>query len=540
MSKEGSKIEEKSKEINSEELNNEEENDKPTSIKGIEKKPNTPIIPKLKTKGYSLKELNLKNPRLSCQPTLSFVQRHGSNFSIRPVRTRKKTTITNSRNTEDDLNLPPYMKLKSCHNIGSSIIKEEESFENKITKRNSNLNNYISTNSNNTTHDYEINSKNIGFIKLSRKSNLYEREKKRLKRKENYIKKKQKLKFQEYYDNARIPLMNKNSEIIMNNKSGYIPIEYRATKLYKCHLFESKINEYKKRNKKIEEENKEYEIVKQYNINNKKKFNKDDWEQFIRNQEFWNKEKIYKRKAAELIRNNIEQRNNYIPEINKNSKLMIKTKRRKLSKDKNDNIYIKLYNDFGELQERKKMRICNSMPSFKPLLNKSVKKNVFSPKKKNNKSTKKLSEKYDLLIKAKLNKSKSINNLSNVPTKYTSVSHINNSKIKNNYNNYIFNNNKLLNNSLKNKNKNSNRYDNTYFEELISMSNYNETNNSKNKVNKPALYKNILKYNNINNGNKKKNVYNRNCVNKLSYEYFFNRNSNSLFFSSSNIIKEEK
>ena len=33
---------------------------------------------------------------------------------------------------------------------------------------------------------------------------------------------------------------------------------------------------------------------------------------------------------------------------------MIKTKRRKLSKDKNDNIYIKLYNDFGELQERKK------------------------------------------------------------------------------------------------------------------------------------------------------------------------------------------
>ena len=36
MSKEGSKIEEKSKEINSEELNNEEENDKPTSIKGIE------------------------------------------------------------------------------------------------------------------------------------------------------------------------------------------------------------------------------------------------------------------------------------------------------------------------------------------------------------------------------------------------------------------------------------------------------------------------------------------------------------------------
>ena len=85
MSKEGSKIEEKSKEINSEELNNEEENDKPTSIKGIEKKPNTPIIPKLKTKGYSLKELNLKNPRLSCQPTLSFVQRHGSNFSIRPA-----------------------------------------------------------------------------------------------------------------------------------------------------------------------------------------------------------------------------------------------------------------------------------------------------------------------------------------------------------------------------------------------------------------------------------------------------------------------
>ena len=56
----------------------------------------------------------------------------------------------------------------------------------------------------------------------------------------------------------------------MENKSEYTPIHKRAVKLHNMHLFECLLNENRIKLKKLQEEDKEYEIVKQYK--NKKTF----------------------------------------------------------------------------------------------------------------------------------------------------------------------------------------------------------------------------------------------------------------------------
>ena len=514
------KIEEKSKEnyssVEEEEKPKEDDN---LAINDKEKKSKKK---KVTTKGNSLKELKNKNPRLSCQPILSFLKKHGSNYGIRHIPLRKKTTADYYRNHDDNNVLSTFIQSK-INNIDNLKSKEGEKSNNKNLKRNNSLNN---------NKNIEIDLKNAGYKKLKSKLNLYEREKKYLQRKENYIKKKNDLKLKEINENLKGPSINRNSEIIMENKSEYTPIHKRAVKLHNMHLFECILNENKVKLKKLQEEDKEYEIVKQYK--NKKTFNENDWENFIKSQEYWKKEKQYKIKAAELFKENLEQKMNYIPEINKNSKLMIENmKKKETSKNKDkDNIYIKLYNDFDDLQERKIMRICNSMPSFKPLLNKSFKKSKFNVKKKNIKSENKFCQKLDLLIKNKLKKSKSI---SNIPTKYTSVSFINSTGTKNNQNNFILCNDNLKKNSLKN--KKPNRYDNSYFEELILLS---KSNSNQIQISKYKINQNINK--NMNTKDKKKinNINNPKNVNKFNYEYIINRNNNSFIFSNSHIIKEEQ
>lgn len=71
--------------------------------------------------------------------------------------------------------------------------------------------------------------------------------------------------------------MDKKSEEILEKKK-YIPIRLRAEQLHKHHLFESLLEENKKKRQKILEEEKDYEIVLQYS--NKKPFNEEDWEKF--------------------------------------------------------------------------------------------------------------------------------------------------------------------------------------------------------------------------------------------------------------------
>ena len=507
MSIQVNKIVEKSKENNSNSDYNEEEEIEENDNIAYNKKVNYKISSKNKISNSNLRGSNLKNPRLSCQPNVSFMKRHDSNYTIRQTKTRKKTTAEYCNRNN---NLLSYLALSG----NTKMFQNEENKYNyfyKDNKKNNGLNN-----------SDKKNSHNQNYIKINSKLNIYQREKKNIERKNNYIKKKKELQNKEINEKLKGPTINKISQEIMDNKSEYIPIQYRAAQLHRRHLSEYMLNENKKKLKKIEEEKKEYEIVKYYRNKNKKTFNENDWNKFIKSQEYWIKEKQYKAKAAELLRNNYEYNFNYVPKIDKNSKLMIKDRKEK--KSYINDIHIRLYNDFNDLQERKKLNICNSMPSFKPILNKSFNKNKFNNKKKIIKNDSTFYKKLDLLIKNKLNNSKKI--ISHNPTKYTSRSYKNNSGFKTTKTNFIFNINKS-------KNKKS-RYDENYYDEPIFISHNNEN------INKTQNLSTKSRLNNKNNKNRKKQknnignniknfVNNKNNINKNNF--VFNRNNNSLFYS---------
>ena len=499
MQNQSNKIEEKSKENNSNSDYYEEDEIEENDNISFKNKGFYQISSNKNKKGnLNLRNSNMRNPRLSCQPTLSFMKRHDSNYSIRQSKTRKKTT---SEFVNRNNNLLSYLAFSG----NSKIFKNEENKYNnynyKENKRNSGLNN-CKNNSENK------NSQKINYIKIiNSKLNLYEREKKNIQRKNNYIKKKKEIQIKEINEKLKGPKINRISQEIMDHKSEYIPIQYRAVELHRKHLSEYNFNENKKKLKKIEEEKKEYEIIKYYRNKNKKSFNENDWDKFIKSQEYWIKEKQYKAKAAELLRNNFEYNCNYIPKIDKNSKLIIKDMKEK--KSYINDIYNRLYNDFNDLQERKKLNICNSMPSFKPILNKGFNKNKFNNKKKStNNNINTFYQKLDLLIKNKLNNSK--NKISQNPNKTTSRLYKNKSGLKNTKTSFIFNINKL-------KNKKS-RYDENYCDEPIFISHNNENiNKSQNLSNKSRL------------NNKKNNIGNNNNINEKNF--VFNRNNNSLFYS---------
>lgn len=233
------KIEEKSKENNSS-ADEEEEPNEYDNLAAINDKEKKTKKKKLTTKGNSLKELKNKNPRLSCQPILSFLKKHESNYGIRSIPLRKKTTAEYYRNHDDNNVLSTFIQSK-INNIDYLKSKEGQKSNNNNLKRNNSLNN----------NNIEIDLKNEGYKKLKSKLNLYERGKKYLQRKENYIKKKNDLKLKEANEKLKGPFINRNSEIIMENKSEYTPIQKRAVKLHNMHLFECLLNENRIKLKKL-------------------------------------------------------------------------------------------------------------------------------------------------------------------------------------------------------------------------------------------------------------------------------------------------
>lgn len=229
--------------------------------------------------------------------------------------------------------------------------------------------------------------------------NLYEREKKNILRKNNSIKKKQELKEQQELLDMKIPELNETSKNILLRSNDYIPIQERASNIYSMQQVNKELNEIKLKMKKKEKDKEEYLIIKKYK--NRKPFKEYEWDNFVENQEYWYKQKLLKKKVQEIIRENIELKINHKPKINENSKKIMTKKRKR--KDLGENIFIKLYNDFNNIQEKKQLKISNSMPSFKPLLNKGIKKNIFKPNKniENNKNN--LEKQIELIIQDKLN-----------------------------------------------------------------------------------------------------------------------------------------
>ena len=481
------------------------------SILDINNEDKIPIIYKKEKKTGK----NNNNQGLSCQKILTYMKRNQINSSIRKQNVRKKTTVeSNKRKNKMDFKyFSPVIQLKP--NFLESG-KEINYF---------NLNNNMKKESN---HKLNFNNKtkkrlqNKGNIKiLSSKLNIYERAKKGIKRKENYINKKKKQQNKQIHDYLKVSKINKNSQDIMDKVDEYIPIQYRAAQLHNHHLFQTILNEKKIVWDKKNEEQIEYNKIKHYKNKNKKSFNENDWDDFIKSQEFWNKEKQYKVKAAEIFRDNIELVNS-IPEINIKSKKIIRNLRKN---DVKNDVYTRLFNDFDNLQERKKMRMCNSMPSFKPLLNKSFKKSIrpklFQTKKTPNKTMNNFDKKLDSYINNKLNNSKNININKYNQIKYINKSFIktcNNSRLKSSLSNFVFNSNILKKNYFLNNRKS--RYDDNYFDNPTLCSNNLKVNKSQNPSDKCKFY-------NKNNKKQKNNSYMNIQDNNVKQNFVVNNNNNS-------------
>ena len=422
------KIEEKTSENNSDsdeekdfldEMTNNKNTNEYEEDKEIQKKPENkepmPFNYKIKMNGNNLFNETKKNMhRLSCQPVISLLKRPESN-SIRKAKIRKKTTMEFSR--KESILLPVIEEMKKY------LIKKTPNLKNN----NLNKNSQIEKNKNKSRNNFKNN-----FKILSGNLNIYERSKKFILRKNNYIKKKKDKEIEDINNNIKKEFLNENSRKIMEGKAEYIPIEYRAKQLYNKHLIESILNENRNQLKKLQEEDKEYEIIRQYA--NKKTFDEYDWEDFINSQEIWIKEKQYKIKAAEILRNTFDQKENYIPKIDKNSKKIVSNLRKKILYL--DDTHTRLYKDFDILQERQKLRMSKTIPSFKPFLNKKIKISNHESKKINKKDNfnKKLDKLFELLMKKKNNKNQIKNN--NLARKTIFSNYIDYSNILKNNNNF--------------------------------------------------------------------------------------------------------
>ena len=513
MSIEDDKIEEKSSEnyTNSDyHEENLEKNNNKIDNNINEKSDKSPILSHVKINMIGNKFFkSSKSQRLSCQPVLSFLKRHDSNYSIRQAKTRKKTAV-DFRNQSQNI-FSPLIQNNSTILEKNQLINDNLKIKNKKKLENK------------------------GYIKvLNGNSNIYERSKKSILRKINYIKKKKEQQIQEINRNIKNQFMSKASQDIMENKSEYIPIQDRAIELHNRHLFQNLLHENYVKLKKKQEENKEFEIVYQYA--NKKTFDENNWEDFLNSQECWQKEKQFRAKAAELLRNTIEK-DNRIPKINKKSELMINNIRKKILYI--DDIHTKLYKDYDILQERKKLRMCNTMPSFKPFINKSVKLGKPKNLKMSNSSSLKFSKIFDKILKQKLNKNAKKNNKKIINNNSYTINYKIGLKI--NCSNYVYNDKILKDNCNLRKNEIKNEIKNEKNDYLDGKSVYNHNYENNIKSNKNQNISNKYHFYNKNNIKKINNVQIYKCCKSNSYvnmhnnksksNKFFNKNSNSNLYS---------
>ena len=315
--------------------------------------------------------------------------------------------------------------------------------------------------------------KNITKVKNSH-SDLYEREKKYLIRKNNSLQKKKELEIQKQLSNLKDPSINQVSINILSQNTDYIPIQERSSQFYNVKKFHNTINEKKNQIQKFEKENKEYSELKKNK--SQKKFNEKDWNNFIENQKSWQKQKSLKNKAVELMRESIEINLRHKPKIDLNSKRIINNMRKTINYQ--EDIYDKLYNDFNNMQERNKFKMYCSMPSFKPILNRGIKKNLFKNNKfnENNKNNNRSMEKQiETIIQKHLKNIKTKNDIKRSKIKNKTLVHnlsgINfNSKIKNkNIKNVIHRNDNNKNKNFQNMNKTQNFRNSYLFKRIMNI-----------------------------------------------------------------------
>ena len=167
--------------------------------------------------------------------------------------------------------------------------------------------------------------------------------------------------------------LDKNSMKLVENNPNYRPIQYKSVEEYKFHLAKIEINQNNIKLKKKLEEKKEIDETINYKKLNRKNFSQLSWEKFVEQEYYWQEEK---RKANELLKYKIKNQINNKPKINKKSIIIFE----KMNKNNNnhnkyenhkDNIFTRLYNEQEKYDNKLKIKRQESMPTFKPYINKS-------------------------------------------------------------------------------------------------------------------------------------------------------------------------
>ena len=403
----------------------------------------------------------------------------GKKFSTPLKKLSYNRYLLNKNNNDlknnDVINKKASIKLETSEK--SNKLAEEKRITKIIRLSNNEILETPEDNNENNIEENELRKsymkKNITKVKNSH-SDLYEREKKYLIRKNNSLQKKKELELQKQLSNLRDPSLNQVSINILSQNTDYIPIQERSSQFYNIKKFHNTINEKKNQIQKFEKENKEYSELKKNK--SQKKFNEKEWNNFIENQKSWQKQKSLKNKAVELMRESIEINLRHKPKIDLNSKRIINNMRKTINYQ--EDIYDKLYNDFNNMQERNKFKMYCSMPSFKPVLNRGIKKNLFKNNKfnENNKNNNRSMEKQiETIIQKHLKNIKTKNDIKRSKIKNKTLVHnlsgINfNSKIKNkNIKNVIHRNDNNKNKNFQNMNKTQNFRNSYLFKRIMNI-----------------------------------------------------------------------
>ena len=403
----------------------------------------------------------------------------GKKFSTPLKKLSYNRYLLNKNNNDlknnDVINKKASIKLETSEK--SNKLAEEKRITKIIRLSNNEILETPEDNNENNIEENELRKsymkKNITKVKNSH-SDLYEREKKYLIRKNNSLQKKKELELQKQLSNLRDPSINQVSINILSQNTDYIPIQERSSQFYNIKKFHNTINEKKNQIQKFEKENKEYSELKKNK--SQKKFNEKEWNNFIENQKSWQKQKSLKNKAVELMRESIEINLRHKPKIDLNSKRIINNMRKTINYQ--EDIYDKLYNDFNNMQERNKFKMYCSMPSFKPVLNRGIKKNLFKNNKfnENNKNNNRSVEKQiETIIQKHLKNIKTKNDIKRSKIKNKTLVHnlsgINfNSKIKNkNIKNVIHRNDNNKNKNFQNMNKTQNFRNSYLFKRIMNI-----------------------------------------------------------------------
>ena len=403
----------------------------------------------------------------------------GKKFSTPLKKLSYNRYLLNKNNNDlknnDVINKKASIKLETSEK--SNKLAEEKRITKIIRLSNNEILETPEDNNENNIEENELRKsymkKNITKVKNSH-SDLYEREKKYLIRKNNSLQKKKELELQKQLSNLKDPSINQVSINILSQNTDYIPIQERSSQFYNIKKFHNTINEKKNQIQKFEKENKEYSELKKNK--SQKKFNEKEWNNFIENQKSWQKQKSLKNKAVELMRESIEINLRHKPKIDLNSKRIINNMRKTINYQ--EDIYDKLYNDFNNMQERNKFKMYCSMPSFKPILNRGIKKNLFKNNKfnENNKNNNRSMEKQiETIIQKHLKNIKTKNDIKRSKIKNKTLVHnlsgINfNSKIKNkNIKNVIHRNDNNKNKNFQNMNKTQNFRNSYLFKRIMNI-----------------------------------------------------------------------